>query len=165
MSLLRRSPEVGDRVRAARDLRDGVMDHLVGRTSVRSGRQGIVRAVHQGLLVARYDVEFDTGWGTRRVNRLPERKLRLACRGHGEAAWARRRDLSVGLRLGAFAVLGLPAAFALFRHFANGGSGGQLVSVLAQEAMALAGDMLGLAGPLAPLVAAVAVLAVIGALR
>jgi hypothetical protein len=140
-------PQVGDHVRARRDLASGMLDALYGTTSVRKGRTGIVREVHAGWLSSRLVVEFDDGWTTRTL-----RDVRPADVGRtfasGEQAWRRRRDLMVGIRTGLFLVFGLPALISLTLYFLGGGTVAELIPALLGEGALFALEVASIIGPL-----------------
>jgi hypothetical protein len=146
--------DVGDHVRARRDITEGWADSFSGRPSIRRGRPGIVRDVQRGLFSTRYTVEFDDGFGTRTISNLTDGDLR-STGGHGQGAWDTKQSLRRGVRLGLFCAFTLPALIALGWYFLNGGTLAELLPALIDEALSLALGLaawgFGLLGPAAPL--------------
>lgn len=118
----------GQHVVTRRDI-EGAFGPL-GYPAVKKGTRGIIRSV-PGWFSGRYTVEFATG-GTRSV---PGRDLRPALYGHGDEAWRRYKANRAGIKLGLFIVFGLPAAVALLRFYASGGTTAELVAALPQAVL------------------------------
>jgi hypothetical protein len=141
------SPQVGDHVRARRDLASGMLDALYRTTSVRKGRTGIVREVHDGWFSSRLVVEFDDGWMTRTLRDVRPGDVSRTF-ASGEQAWKRRRDLMVGIRVGLFLVFGLPALISLALYFLGGGTVAELIPALLEQSVVFALEVAAVIGPL-----------------
>lgn len=126
------TPDIGDHVRAERDITSG----WLGGAVVRKGRRGIVRAVSRGVWRTTYVVEFDDTFGSLTVTGIEQSALR-ASGGHGESSWAFRRDMRRGVRLGMFLAFTLPALLGAGWYLLNGGTLDGLLAAAVQQLVAL----------------------------
>lgn len=120
----------------------------LGYPIARRGTRAIVRRPPTWFS-GRYEVEIASG---RRLL-VSGRKLRPAPYGHGDEAWRRWKANRQGVRLGMFIVLGLPAAVAVVRYYAEGGTTSGLVTALPGAVLAVVMDLIGVISlPVAALV-------------
>jgi hypothetical protein len=121
-------------------------------SSVPRGTRGIVRDT-TGLFSTQYVVEFNTGWGTTVARGVPAGKLR-ATGLHGESAWALRRNVRSGVRLGMWA-LAAPAVVGAVVYIARGGDPALLAGAVIGD---VASTVMQFALPVVPALVLVAVL-------
>ncbi len=168
MTVLRRGLKAGDRVRADRNLRS-LGDRLRLIPGIPEGRQGIVRDVRQrdirqGRFSRHVVVEFEDGLQTR-VLEVPGRHVRRAIASHGEAAWQRRRDRKIGIRLGGLLFAAVFTVPPLITYFRAGGTVSALLPELVLATLEFGWELLDYTGSLKPFIVAMLVLALIGAMR
>jgi hypothetical protein len=99
-----RQPEADDWVRASRQIKTNLTDHLTG-SGIEPGARGVVT----GRSGKHVDVEFDTGYGTTSVT-VPASHVKLTHRGGGTNRFRRRIRVMTTIRLALLGFLLYPMA-------------------------------------------------------
>lgn len=139
--------QIGDHVKARRDIAAGFVDSVTGHATIKKGRRGIIRGVRPGWLWDRYTVEFSDGYLTKTIRDVRQPDLRRLVVGHGDQQWKWRRDVHVGVRLGLFAFFTLPALVAASLYFLHGGTIDGFLTGLMTAALSLLGHAVAFVGP------------------
>jgi hypothetical protein len=137
--------DVGDHVRARRDLKRGVLDtwsYGGDAGVVRRGRLGIVRKVEHRFWGDRYTVEFDAPLGTMQLAGLTSTDIR-STGGYGDGSWRWERDIRRGVRWGLFLFFTLPVLVELLKYLVfDGGTINGLIAAVPAALLHLAEPLL-----------------------
>ncbi len=131
-----RHPEADDWVRASRQIKTNLTDHVTG-SGIELGARGVVT----GRSGNHVDVEFDNGYGTTSVT-VPASHVRLTQRGGGTDRFRRRIRLMTTIRLALIAFLLYPLAEFAVHYLLQYGTLDGIVPALTLAALEGTGEWL-----------------------